>query len=262
MPSRMPVLFVGHGSPLNAIQDNPFTRALSDIGKQWPRPRAILCISAHWRTRGTYVTTSTKPQTIHDFSGFPKELFAIRYPAPGSPELADRVIKLVRVPTVKSDESWGFDHGSWAVLKFLYPKADVPVVQLSFDLREPGPHHCRIGEQLRPLRDEGVLILGSGNIVHNLGQIDWDSAAPAYPWALEFDTWVKQKLIGREDGALMTDYLSTEAGKLSVPSPDHYYPMLYVLGAAEKGEVLSFLYEGIQNASISMRAFAFETRNE
>jgi len=261
MPKRMPVVFIGHGSPMNAIRDNAFTRALAHLGVELPRPEAILVISAHWRTRGSWVTRVAQPEMIYDFSGFDKKLSAIRYRAPGSLTIADEIIATVKQPIVRADTVWGFDHGSWAILKFLYPKADIPVLQLSFDLRMGGEHHYRIGEQLRPLRDKGILIVGSGNIVHNLGKIEWQDDAKPYDWAIEFDSWVKEKLIARDDVALYTQYDATPAGKLSVPSPDHYHPLLYVLGAAEKGEKIRFPYEGIENGSISMRAVVFESRS-
>jgi 4,5-DOPA dioxygenase extradiol len=255
--ARMPVLFIGHGSPMNAVEDNPFTRMLRDLGGRLPRPRAIVCVSAHWMTEGTWVTAMDRPKTIHDFYGFPQELFDIQYPAPGSSELAARVAATVRDPAVHLDtEMWGLDHGAWSVLRHLYPRADVPVVQLSVHLEQPGEYHYRIGQQLRALREQGVLILGSGNIVHNLRQIRWEPDAEPFDWALEFDRWVGERIEARDHAALLEDVTRTRSGKLSVPTPDHYYPLLYVLGASDERDTLRLEYEGIQNASISMRCLS------
>ncbi len=254
---RMPVLFVGHGSPMNAIDTNPYTLALNQLGNQLPRPRAILVISAHWMTDGTWVTEMPKPKTIHDFYGFPKELFDIQYPAPGSPEIAKLIQDSVQSPPIQGDsESWGLDHGTWAVLRHMYPQADIPVLQLSLDLKQPAEYHIQIGRQLSQLRDHGVLILGSGNLVHNLRSIRWEPRAPAHDWALEFDEWLKAKLIDRDSSALMNDFHKTQAGRLSIPSLDHYLPLHYILSAADPKDELKFEYEEIQNASISMRSFS------
>ncbi len=192
---RLPVLFLGHGSPMNAIEDNAFTRAHAALGERLGKPKAVLCVSAHWLTRGSRVTGMAKPRTIHDFGGFPRELFQVSYPAPGSPALAALVRETVGGGTVEIDESeWGLDHGAWSVLRHLYPKADVPVVQLGIDYGAPARRHFEIGEKLRPLREKGILIIGSGNIVHNLRRISFDENAAAEPWAVEFDSWVKGRL--------------------------------------------------------------------
>lgn len=258
----MPVLFIGHGSPMNAIANNDFTRSLNALGKKIPAPRAILCVSAHWLTDGTSITHMPKPKTIHDFYGFPEELFAIQYPAPGSPAIAELVAAELNstetsAPKVQLDDTlWGLDHGTWSVLRHLYPEANIPVLQLSINYAKPGQFHFEVGEQLRALRSQGVLIVGSGNIVHNLRQLEWDPNAKPYDWALEFDEGSKQKLIDRDFQALTQNYLESNAGRLSVPTPDHYYPLLYTLGAAEKNDHLSFEYEGIEHGSISMRAFS------
>ena len=256
---RMPVLFIGHGSPMNAIEENEFTRSLSKLGTTLPRPKAILCISAHWLTEGTWVTHMPQPKTIHDFGGFPQALFDVQYPAPGSPDLADLIRAEVKTPTVRSDDAlWGLDHGTWSVLRHMYPQADIPIMQLSIDIQKPGEYHYQLGQQLKRLRDPdlGVLIVGSGNVVHNLRQISWEANVKPFDWSVEFDEWIKAKLKKRDMKALSTNYLSTAAGRLSVPTPDHYYPLLYTLGAADQEDALSFEFEGIQNGSISMRTFS------
>jgi len=254
----MPVLFIGHGSPMNAISDNAHTRMLSGLGQRLPWPRAILVVSAHWMTDGTWITAMPNPKTIHDFYGFPEELFQVQYPAPGSPETAKLVSSLVHDPKVNLDrEMWGLDHGTWAVLRHLFPKADIPVLQLSISMQHPGEYHYLLGKQLRQLREQGILIIGSGNIVHNLRRIRWEADTKPFDWNVEFDDWVKGRLIARDDQALVRDYLSSAAGKLSVPTPDHYYPMLTILGAADGGEQVRMEFEELQNASISMRSFSF-----
>ena len=252
----MPALFIGHGSPMNAITENIYTQMLANLGSQIPRPLAILCISAHWMTKGTWVTGMKKPKTIHDFYGFPKELFEIQYPAPGSPETALLIQSKLKKTEIQIDrDHWGLDHGTWAVLKHMYPSADIPVLQLSIFIDQPAEYHYDLGKQLKILREQGILLLASGNIVHNLRQILWENDAIPYNWAIEFDDWVKQRLIRRDDRALVHDYLKLSSGKQSVPTPDHYYPMLYILGAADSSEPLHFEYEELQNGSISMRSF-------
>lgn len=252
---RMPVIFMGHGSPMNAIDDNRYTRALHQIGTELPVPAAILCISAHWMTEGTWVTHMEHPRTIHDFYGFPQELFDVQYPAPGSPELAELVQQDVKTPQIHADDkAWGLDHGTWSVLKHMYPAADIPVVQLSLDMTKGPAYHFELAQQLKALRERGVLILGSGNIVHNLRQIRWEANAQPHDWALEFDQWMKTKLEQRDFHAIQHDYLKTAAGRLANPSQDHYYPLLYTLGASLPDDNLSFIYEEMQNASLSMRS--------
>lgn len=255
--SRMPVVFVGHGNPMHAIWNNAFTQALGKLGASLPRPRAILCVSAHWLTEGTWVTHMARPKTIHDFRGFPKELFEVRYPAPGSPAVADEVRALVESPEISPDGiQWGLDHGAWAILKHMYPKADVPVVQLSINLQSPPAYHFDLGMKLRPLRDKGILILGSGNVVHNLKLVNFAPEAKPYPWAVEFDDWVKERLGAFDYATLVNEALSSEAGKLSIPTPDHWYPLLYVLGAGDGKDHLRFDFEGIESASLSLRTFS------
>jgi 4,5-DOPA dioxygenase extradiol len=252
----LPVLFIGHGSPMNAIADNSYTRMLNKLGKELPRPKAILCVSAHWMTEGTWITQMANPKTIHDFYGFPQALFDVQYPAPGAPDIAEQISKLIKDPPINPDrEMWGLDHGTWSVLRHLYPKADGPVMQLSLHLEQPAPYHYQVGQELRRLRSEGVLIVGSGNIVHNLRQINWTEKSEPYPWAVEFDKWSREKIENRDDEALVNDYLKSEAGKLSVPTPEHYLPLLYVMGAARKEEKVKFLFDEIHHSSISMRSF-------
>ena len=254
----MPTLFIGHGSPMNAISENTFTHAMQSLSSQIPQPRAILMVSAHWMTRGTWVTHMQNPKTIHDFFGFPQELFDIQYPAPGSPEIAHNIAQQISHPAIHLDDNeWGLDHGTWSVLKHIYPKAHIPVIQLSLDMTQGPSYHFELGQKLKELRQQGILIMGSGNIVHNLKRISWEDQAPAFDWALEFDEWVKQKAEARDFNPLVLQATSTEAGRLSIPTPDHYYPLLYILGAADKKDSLYFDIEGMQNASISMRSFRF-----
>lgn len=256
--SLMPALFIGHGSPMNAIADNKFTQSLTSLGEKLIRPEAILCISAHWMTEGTWITHMEKPKTIHDFYGFPQELFDIQYPALGKPDVAEAISREITSSQIQlDDESWGLDHGTWSVLRHLYPKADIPVMQLSLDMTQPPEYHFKLGQELLKLRERGVLILGSGNIVHNLRKISWEETATPHDWAIEFDESVKEKLIKRDFQAFQNELLKTEAGRLAVPTMDHYYPLLYILGASGAKDELKFEYEEIQNASISMRAFSF-----
>jgi len=255
---KMPVVFVGHGSPMNAIEDNTFTQSLSHLTKELPLPKAILVISAHWLSAGTWVTKMANPRTIHDFYGFPQELFDVQYPAPGDPELAKHIQKLSSRPQIHADENaWGLDHGTWAILRKMYPSAQVPVLQLSIDMSEPASFHFELGKTLKSLRQQGVLILGSGNIVHNLRRVDWNQPLQGADWAIEFDQWVKKQLQNRDFKSLTEDFMNTTAGRWSVPTPDHYLPMLYVLGAADENETLDFQYEGYDMGSISMRGFSF-----
>jgi 4,5-DOPA dioxygenase extradiol len=255
---KMPILFFGHGSPMNAIENNNFTKAHSEIGKKLPPPKAILMISAHWMTQGTWVTHMPKPKTIHDFGGFPRELFAVEYPAPGSPEVAEMVQSQILNPKIGADDNeWGLDHGTWSVLKHVYPDANIPVVQLSLDMTKPPEYHFELGKKLRNLREQGVLIMASGNIVHNLRRISWDENAPVVDWAIEFDEWVKAKINSRDFQPLVKDSTNSPAGQLSIPTPDHYYPLLYILGASTEKDELSYVTEGFQNGSISMRSIKF-----
>jgi len=250
--NRMPVLFVGHGSPMNAIEDNEFSRAWTAEGKALPAPKAILCVSAHWETEGTQVTAMEKPRTIYDFYGFPPELYAKTYPAPGSPELAQHVQNLLGADGFAPDLSWGLDHGTWSVLSRLFPGADVPVVQLSLDVTKTARQHYDLGKQLQPLRDEGVLIVGSGNIVHNLRMVVFEDTA--YDWAVSFDGKVKQWILDDDHESIIDYSKQGREAALAVNSAEHYKPLLYALGAREPGEPVRFFAEKVWGGSVSMRS--------
>lgn len=253
--TMMPALFVGHGSPMNAIEESVFAAAWRQAAAAIPRPAAILCISAHWETEGTFVTAMEQPRTIHDFYGFPEELYRTSYPAPGSPALARRIRELVTTTAVRLDDaySWGLDHGAWSVLRRFYPAADIPVVQLSLDRHLPAHGHYELGRELAPLRSEGVLIVGSGNIVHNLRLLQWDAQQP-YPWAAEFDRLAADLILAGEHGRLTAYPALGEAARLSIPTSEHYLPLLYTLALQQPGEGVSFFAEGVTLGSISMRS--------
>jgi 4,5-DOPA dioxygenase extradiol len=255
---RMPVVFIGHGSPMNALAQNSYAKMLHNLGQRIPKPKAILVVSAHWVSRGTWVTHMAQPKTIHDFYGFPEELFAVQYPAPGSPQTAELIKSMFKQPAIKLDESeWGLDHGTWAVLKHMYPNADVPVLQMSLASEATPDEHFKIGQELSSLREKGVLILASGNIVHNLRQISWQEDARAHDWAVEFDQTIKSLLEKRDFKAILNQAPFTAAGKLSVPTAEHYLPLHYILGASDAKDELRFEFEQMQNASISMRCVSF-----
>ncbi|CAI8753752.1 4,5-DOPA-extradiol-dioxygenase [Methylocaldum szegediense] len=256
---RQPAVFFGHGSPMNTLQQNRHTDAWAAFGRQTLQhpPAAVLCISAHWYIHGTAVTATATPPTIHDFGGFPKALYEVEYAAPGSPELAQRIVELLSPLAVALDRKRGLDHGAWSVLARVFPKAEIPVVQLSIDASMPPEFHYELGQKLAVLRDEGVLIMGSGNTVHNLRTVNWDPDAPAYDWALRFDERVRDCLVNGDYNALIDYERLTPDAKLAVPTPDHYLPLLYILGARRPGDDLQFITEGIELGSISMLAFAF-----
>lgn len=255
---KMPVVFIGHGSPMNALAENAFSRSLAQLGRELPRPKAILVISAHWLTAGSFITHMDRPRTIHDFYGFPQALFDVQYPAPGSAEAAERIKEQVQRPPLHLDESWGLDHGTWSVLKHMYPLADIPVLQLSIDMSEPPAFHLALGEQLAKLREQGILILGSGNIVHNLRELRWGENSKPHDWALEFDAEMKKALLSGDTKGLTSDLLSSPQARLSVPTPDHYYPLLYAVGAAQGDKNgPRFIYEGVEVGSISMRSLVY-----
>jgi 4,5-DOPA dioxygenase extradiol len=246
----MPVLFVGHGSPMNALEDNTFTRSLAALGADLPRPTAILVVSAHWQTRGTRTTCTPNPRTIHDFMGFPPELYAMGYPAPGASALAREIAELVGG---MCDDTWGFDHASWAILHHMYPGADIPLIELSLDTAASPAEHFEIGRLLAPLRDQGVLIVGSGNAVHNLRAVRWGEDAEPYPWAVEFDEWVRDRLEARDDDALIDYEQLGSVASLAVPTDEHYLPLLYTAALRRDDEKLSFTHTGIDLGSMSMR---------
>jgi 4,5-DOPA dioxygenase extradiol len=251
--SRLPIIFFGHGSPMVALEKSDVTRSWSETAARIERPRAILCISAHWLTRGTAVTAMPQPRTIHDFGAFPQALFDVQYPAPGDPELAQRIKDQLAPMPVSMDQGWGLDHGTWSVLVHAYPDADVPVVQLGMDVGKTPAEHWEVGRLLRPLRDEGVLIIGTGNIVHNLPAMDWGNpSAPAYPWAERFNSAMLDAVAGDQPQAVIDFEARGEEASLSVPSPDHFWPLLYVLGARHDGEAAAFEPNFIQHKSLSM----------
>jgi 4,5-DOPA dioxygenase extradiol len=253
MTDLMPVFFFGHGNPMNALEPNTYTRGWAAIGSQVPRPKAVLAISAHWYFPGTSVTAMAAPRTIHDFGGFPPELYRVTYPAPGDPTLANHVQSLLEPISVGRDEQWGLDHGTWAVLRHVFPRANVPVVQLSIDETKPAAFHYEIGKRLGPLRDEGVLIIGSGNLVHNLHAYAWGRrAVKPFDWAIRFEEQVRELLLSADDGPLITYQTLGHDAMLSVPTPDHYLPLLYVLGLRREGDQVSFPVEGVDGGSVSM----------
>jgi len=252
MSDRMPVLFVGHGNPMNAIEDNEFSQAWEEIGLTLPKPKAILAVSAHWETVGTKVTAVEKPKTIYDFYGFPKELYEVTYPAPGSPDLAQTIRKAIKSTEVQPDMSWGLDHGTWSVLKRMFPKADVPVVQMSLDRSKTAAFHYQLGQQLKELREEGVLIIGSGNIVHNLRMAVFEDTA--FDWAVQFDSMVKRWILDDDHDPLIHYEKQGEIASLSINSAEHYLPLLYSLGLKEEGEPVSFFAEKVWGGSVSMRS--------
>lgn len=250
----MPVLFVGHGSPMNAIEKNKYSEAWKAMGKKLPKPRAILCISAHWFINGTYVHGSAHPKTIHDFWGFPKELYEMKYPCRGAPELAKEVQKLVKKCRVGWDLDWGLDHGTWSVMSRMFPEAKIPVFQLSLDLTKPSEYHYQLAKELAPLREMGVLIVGSGNLVHNLGRVRFDDDSPPYDWAVEFDHLVRNLILNGDHKSLIAYEKLGKAALLSVPTPDHYWPLLYALGLQDMNDAVDFFAEGIALGNVSMRS--------
>jgi 4,5-DOPA dioxygenase extradiol len=249
--TTLPALFIGHGSPMNAIEDNEFAQGWANVARSFPRPKAILCISAHWQTIGTQVTAMAQPKTIHDFYGFPQALFAVNYPAPGSPELAQLIQQTVRSTSVESDQQWGLDHGAWSVLCRMFPDADIPVVQLSLNQRKPPEFHYELGKELRALRRRGVLIVGSGNIVHNLRMLRWTDEA--YEWAVEFDEQIKQAILAGDHDTIINYERLGELARLAVPTDEHFLPLLYVL-ACQENEAVSFFAEKVTLGAISMRS--------
>ena len=249
--TRMPVLFIGHGSPMNAIEDNEFSRGWQAAAKALPTPKAIVCVSAHWETMGSAVTAMQKPRTIHDFGGFPQRLFDKKYPAPGAPEMAQRIAKLVKSTPVKPDQSWGLDHGTWSVLCRMYPQADIPVVQLSIDRSREAAFNYQLGKELGDLRRDGVLIVGSGNIVHNLRVMVFEGAA--FDWTVEYDALVKQWILDGDHDSIIHYEKHGQAAALAVNSTEHYLPLLYVLALQEEGEPVSFFNDKVWGGSLSMR---------
>ncbi|MBL0357446.1 MAG: 4,5-DOPA dioxygenase extradiol [Chitinophagaceae bacterium] len=258
---QMPVLFLGHGSPMNAIEENEFVQGFRNIGKTIPKPTAILCVSAHWETRGTFVTAMEKPPTIHDFGGFPKALFDVQYPAPGSPSLAKETQGIITKTEVKLDESWGLDHGCWSVVKHLYPAADVPVIQMSLDYSQARQYHYELAKQLSALRKKGILIIGSGNMVHNLRMVAWDKFNQpdyAYDWAAEANSKMKEYILSGDHHPLINYKSQGKAFDLAIPTPDHYLPLLYILALKEENEKISLFNDKAVAGSLTMTSVKIE----
>lgn len=253
----MPVLFVGHGSPMNALEDNEFTKNWVKIAQLFPRPKAILSISAHWYTDGTRITDDAFPRTVYDMYGFPEELYQIVYKAPGAPELAHLAKSLIHRETI-IDNKWGFDHGTWSVLHKMYPEADIPVFQLSVDRNADARIHYEIGEELKNLREQGVLIFASGNVVHNLQMVNWNMEK-GYPWAEEFDQYIKEKIFHKEYEDVIHYERAGKSSQLAIPTPDHFYPLLYVLGATDDSDQLTVFNESCVLGGLSMTSYILST---
>ena len=252
---RMPVLFVGHGSPMYVIEENEFTQTWQKLGETIPTPKAILCISAHWETRGTHVTAMPKPPTIHDFGGFPRELYEIQYPAPGSPELANKTIQKIQKTNVLADDKWGLDHGAWSVIMRMYPKADIPVIQMSLDYNKTAGEHYEMAKELASFRDNGILIIGSGNMVHNLHKVAWDKQDDeeyGFEWALEANEIFKNLIQSNHHQELINYDRLGKAVQMAVPTPDHYLPLLYALALKNEREKVSFFNDKAVMGSLTM----------
>ena len=252
---KMPVLFIGHGSPMNAIEDNEFSQRWHQMGKEIPTPKAVVVVSAHWLTKGTLVTAMSNPKTIHDFGGFPQALFDVQYPAPGSPELASEIQKLITNPAVELDHDWGLDHGTWSVVKHMYPDADIPVLQLSIDYYKPAAYHYELAKQLLSLRKKGVLIIGSGNMVHNLRMVAWDKLNESeygFDWALEMNEIFKNKISNGFHKELIQYEKLNKSATLAIPSTDHYYPLLYILALQTDNDKVEFFNDKAVGGSLTM----------
>lgn len=254
--NKMPVLFIGHGSPMNGIEDNIFSQYWQQLGKEIPMPKAVLCISAHWLTNGTHITAMSAPRTIHDFGGFPQALFDVQYPVPGNPELAKETAALITKANVGLDNhEWGLDHGTWTVVRRMYPDANIPVLQLSIDFGRSPQYHYELGKELSALRRKGVLIIGSGNMVHNLRMVAWDKMAEpnfGFDWALEMNDVFKKHITAKNHRALIDYQQLGSAAKLAIPTPDHYYPLLYTLGLQEDNDDIAFFNDQAVAGSLTM----------
>ena len=252
---KMPVLFIGHGSPMNGIEDNLFSKTWVKLGTEIPKPKAVLVVSAHWLTNGTHITAMEAPKTIHDFGGFPQALFDVQYPAPGSPELALETSKLITSTSVGLDHDWGLDHGTWTVVRHMYPNADIPVLQLSIDYSKPPQYHYDLAKELAALRKKGVLIIGSGNMVHNLRMVAWDKLDEpefGYDWAQEINQVFKEKIVAGDIQSLIQYERLGSAAQLAIPTPDHYYPLLYTLGLQDKTDAIDFFNDKAVGGSLTM----------
>lgn len=253
--TKMPVLFLGHGDPMNAIRENEFVRGFKEVAQSLPKPKAIICVSAHWLTNGTQVTAMEQPKTIHDFGGFPKELYEVEYGAAGSPALAEETRTILGSEIASLDYDWGLDHGAWSVIKHLYPDAEIPIIQLSIDYRKPALYHYELAQQLSSLREKGILIVGSGNIVHNLRMLDFEHKSEenfGYDWAYEARNTVNERLLNGDHKALLNYQQLGKAVKLAVPTPDHYFPLIYALGLKDKQDSISLFNDELVEGAISM----------
>ena len=255
--SKMPVVFIGHGSPMNAIEDNIFTKNWRDIAKKIPEPKAIISISAHWYTKGTKIMNEENPKTIYDMYGFPQELYEIIYNSPGDPKLAEYSKSLISKNS-QYDDSWGIDHGTWSVLVHMYPNRDIPVFQISIDATAPPEVHYEIGQELKSLREQGVLLFGSGNIVHNLRMIDWNMKESGFNWAYEFDNYIRKNIENKNHENIINYSSLGESAKLAVPTPDHFYPLFYILGATDSEDKISIYNDSCTMGSLSMTSYLFE----
>lgn len=255
--SKMPVVFIGHGSPMNAIEDNIFTNNWRDIAQKIPKPKAIIAFSAHWYTKGTKIMNEENPKTIYDMYGFPEELYEIIYNSPGDPKLAEYSKSLISMNS-QYDDSWGIDHGTWSVLVHMYPNRDIPVFQISIDATAPPEFHYKIGQELKSLRDQGVLLFGSGNIVHNLRMIDWNMKESGFNWAYEFDNYIRKNIENKNHENIINYSSLGESAKLAVPTPDHFYPLFYTLGATDTEDKISVYNNSCTMGSLSMTSYLFE----
>ncbi|MFA5619846.1 MAG: 4,5-DOPA dioxygenase extradiol [Weeksellaceae bacterium] len=251
---QMPVLFLGHGSPMNAIEENEFVQGFRAVAREIPKPSAILCISAHWETRGTYVTAMQNPMTIHDFGGFPDALYEMQYPAPGSPDLAKETQSLLSKTSVHLDDKWGLDHGAWSVIRHMYPEADIPVIQMSLDYYQSPQFHYELGQQIKSLREKGVLIIGSGNMVHNLRKVAWDKLGENYgfDWAIEANEKMKEFILSGDHKQLIDFHRHGKAFELAIPTPEHYLPLLYSLSVMDKNEAVKIFNDRPVGGSLTM----------
>ena len=253
--NKAPVLFIGHGSPKNIIYNNDYTKSLKELGNSLPKPDAVLVVSAHWLTEGTYVCTADMPEQIYDFYGFPDELYGIKYHPPGARTVSESITQELKSDNIKADNNWGIDHASWAVLTHMYPRADIPVFEMSLNIKKNEREHYNLGKKLSYLRRKNILIIGSGNIVHNLRQVDFDENAEPFPWAIEFDEYIKDALLRKEHDRLLRYRELSPVSRLAVPTNDHYLPFLYSAALQEEDEQIEFVHESIQNGSMSMRCF-------
>jgi len=256
----MPVLFIGHGSPMNGIEENDFSQKWIELGKTIPQPTAVVCISAHWLTKGSFVTAEQYPKTIHDFGGFPQQLYEVQYPAPGNPVLAKEITTMAKYTAVGEDHEWGFDHGAWTVLRRMYPAANIPIIQLSIDYFKPGEYHHSLAKDLSELRKKGVLFVGSGNMVHNLRMVDFeklDAPGYGYDWAIESNQIFKQKIFDVDDRSLMRYDQLGKSISLAVPTPDHYWPLIYTLGLRKQNEAVEIFNDQVMGGSITMASVKF-----